>query len=121
MEYDPPTDALSYFPDGDPVAMVVGRDTPQRPVARFVARGWNITAGHYDAVLEIHRASSKHPLLKRFCLFLSASDISILNRDHKGFYFSATTLPRLPSMTAATHDSPTRSPVKKKRKVVPTV
>lgn len=79
--------------------MVVGRDTPQRPVARFVARGWNITAGHYDAVLEIHRASSKHPLLKRFCLFLSASDISILNRDHKGFYFFRNDTPQ-----AAEHD-----------------
>ncbi|WP_017236158.1 hypothetical protein [Streptomyces sp. SS] len=86
-QYYEPTDALNYFPDGDPVAMVVARDTPQRPVVRFVARGWRIAAGRYDAVLEVHRGSDETPLLKHFCLSLSPSDISILAKDHKGFYF----------------------------------
>lgn len=77
-EYDPPTGGLAYVPATDPAPMVVNRDTPKSPVARFIAKGWIFSPGRYEGTLEVHRPEGGKPLMSDFCLYLSAGDVKTI-------------------------------------------
>ncbi|NBE50369.1 hypothetical protein [Streptomyces boluensis] len=77
-EYDPPTGGLAYVPAADPAPMVVHRDTPKSPVARFIAKRWSFSPGRYEGRLEVHRPEGGKPLMANFCLYLSDGDVQTL-------------------------------------------
>ena len=82
-KYDSATGGLAYAPARDPAPMIVDRDTPQSPVARFVATGWRFSPGRYEGILEVQRADGGR-VRRDFCLHLEPKDVVWLE-SHTGY------------------------------------
>ncbi|MFB7982887.1 hypothetical protein [Streptomyces vinaceus] len=74
-KYDPQTGDLKHEPVSDPAPLVVGQNMPQQPVMHFVAAGWAFRPGRYEGTLTLTRASSRKPLIERFCLDITQKDL----------------------------------------------
>ncbi|MCX5278285.1 hypothetical protein [Streptomyces virginiae] len=60
----------------DPTPIVIAQDKPQQPFFSFVAERWNFKPIEYRGTMTLHRRSDKqNPIVKRFCLTISAKDI----------------------------------------------
>ncbi|MFB6614217.1 hypothetical protein ACFCV9_08385 [Streptomyces sp. NPDC056367] len=73
FEHVPNTGGLGYVPASDPGPLIVDRDSPQKPLARFVATGWKFEPGRYDGILEVKRGDAES-IRQTFCLYLAKKD-----------------------------------------------
>ncbi|THA30903.1 hypothetical protein [Streptomyces sp. A1547] len=76
--YDPDSDTVNNRWSGDPAPFIVSQDKPQQPSFEFRASGWMYQAGRYEDSLLLLRSGDRAPLIKKFCLIISAAAVNEL-------------------------------------------
>lgn len=71
--------------DSDPAPFTVTQATPQMPSMQFRTNNWTLTPGRYVGSVTLHRASTRDPIERPFCLVLRPENITEITKGEYWF------------------------------------
>ncbi|MDA5280063.1 hypothetical protein [Streptomyces sp. Isolate_45] len=79
--------SMHYEFVADPAPFIVAQTEPKQPVMQFTTHTWKLAPGHFDGTLTVHRASTRAPIERPFCLVLSPQDVTVLTANNGWYEF----------------------------------
>ncbi|MEU9305452.1 hypothetical protein [Streptomyces sp. NPDC048269] len=99
--YDFEANQVNYRRVADPTPLVVSQDKPQQPTILFHANDWAFGKGRYEGSLILHRASSREPITKAFCIEVSDDALKAFSgAPERTFFELRNDVPELESKAA---------------------